>query len=90
MRTGRDGHAASSARAPGLARLAAAASPEPTSLRRVNHVAVLIVLAGAGRKTVALVGDGGFALSMTELWTAVQERADLCTIVMDDARIFSS
>ncbi len=40
---------------------------------------------GAGaRKTVAMVGDGGFAMNMTELWTAVQERAQLCTIVMND------
>jgi acetolactate synthase-1/2/3 large subunit len=40
---------------------------------------------GAGeRKTVAMVGDGGFAMNMTELWTAVQERARLCTIVMND------
>jgi acetolactate synthase I/II/III large subunit len=40
---------------------------------------------GAGeRKTVAMVGDGGFAMNLTELWTAVQERARLCTIVMND------
>ncbi|WP_424812231.1 thiamine pyrophosphate-binding protein [Roseococcus sp. YIM B11640] len=39
---------------------------------------------GSTRKTVAMVGDGGFAMNMTELWTAVQERARLCTIVMND------
>jgi acetolactate synthase-1/2/3 large subunit len=38
----------------------------------------------SGRKTVALVGDGGFALNMSELWTAVQERAELCLIIMND------
>ena len=37
-----------------------------------------------GRKTVVLAGDGGFAMNMTELWTAAQERADLCVIVMND------
>jgi len=41
-------------------------------------------LGAEGRKTVAMVGDGGFAMNMTELWTAVQERARLCTIVMND------
>ncbi|MYZ46574.1 thiamine pyrophosphate-binding protein [Propylenella binzhouense] len=37
-----------------------------------------------GRKAVALVGDGGFALSMNELWTAVQQNVDLTVIVMND------
>ena len=37
-----------------------------------------------GRKTVMLAGDGGFAMNMTELWTAAQERAELCVIVMND------
>lgn len=37
-----------------------------------------------GRKTVMLAGDGGFAMNMTELWTAAQENADLCIIVMND------
>lgn len=37
-----------------------------------------------GRKAVTLVGDGGFALSMNELWTAVQENADLTIILMND------
>lgn len=41
-------------------------------------------LGAEGRKTVAMVGDGAFAMNMTELWTAVQERAQLCTIVMND------
>lgn len=42
--------------------------------------------AARGRKTVALVGDGGFALGMAELWTVAQERPDLCLIVMNDGR----
>ena len=41
-------------------------------------------LATPGRKTIMLAGDGGFAMNMTELWTAVQENADLCIIVMND------
>jgi acetolactate synthase-1/2/3 large subunit len=36
------------------------------------------------RKTVVLTGDGGFALNMTELWTAVQEKLDLAIIIMND------
>jgi len=41
-------------------------------------------LGAGGRKTVAMMGDGGFAMNMSELWTAVQERVRLCTIVMND------
>jgi acetolactate synthase-1/2/3 large subunit len=41
-------------------------------------------IAGRGRKAVAMVGDGGFALNQTELWTAVQERAELVVMVMND------
>lgn len=41
-------------------------------------------LAAKGRRTVVMTGDGGFFLNMTELWTAVQERLDLVTIVMND------
>jgi acetolactate synthase-1/2/3 large subunit len=41
-------------------------------------------MAGKGRKTIAMVGDGGFALNQTELWTAVQERAELIVMIMND------
>jgi acetolactate synthase-1/2/3 large subunit len=41
-------------------------------------------IAAPGRKTVAMVGDGGFALNQTELWTAAQEKPDLCILVMND------
>ncbi len=41
-------------------------------------------MAGRGRKAIAMVGDGGFALNQTELWTAVQERAELVVMVMND------
>ncbi|HYF09804.1 MAG TPA: thiamine pyrophosphate-dependent enzyme, partial [Acetobacteraceae bacterium] len=41
-------------------------------------------LGAGGRKAVAMVGDGGFALGMCELWTATQERAELVTMVMND------
>ena len=37
-----------------------------------------------GRKTVAMVGDGGFFLNVGELWTAVQENVDLVVLVMND------
>ena len=36
------------------------------------------------RKVVLLTGDGGFFFNMTELWTAVQEAADITIIVMND------
>ncbi|RAI57484.1 thiamine pyrophosphate-binding protein [Roseicella frigidaeris] len=39
---------------------------------------------GKPRKTIAMVGDGGFAMNQTELWTAVQERAELVILVMND------
>jgi acetolactate synthase-1/2/3 large subunit len=41
-------------------------------------------LGANGRKTVVMTGDGGFFLNMTELWTAVQENADLVVMVMND------
>lgn len=41
-------------------------------------------LGGGGRKVVCMCGDGGFNLNMTELWTAVQERADVVFLVMND------
>jgi acetolactate synthase-1/2/3 large subunit len=41
---------------------------------------------GLGRRTVALVGDGGFMLNVGELACAVQERADLVLLLMNDSR----
>ena len=43
-------------------------------------------LYGLGRRTVALVGDGGFMLNVGELACAVQERADLVVLLMNDQR----
>jgi acetolactate synthase-1/2/3 large subunit len=43
-------------------------------------------LHGLGRRTVALVGDGGFMLNVGELACAVQERADLVVLLMNDQR----
>jgi acetolactate synthase I/II/III large subunit len=40
---------------------------------------------GNGKKTIALCGDGGFMLNVGELACAVQERADVLLIVMNDA-----
>ena len=41
-------------------------------------------LGGGGRKVVVMTGDGGFYLSLAELWTLVQERAALVLVVMND------
>jgi len=38
-----------------------------------------------GRKTICMTGDGGFFLNLGELWTAVQEQADIVILVMNDA-----
>lgn len=37
-----------------------------------------------GRKTFVLAGDGGFILNLGELATAVQERADMVVVLMND------
>ena len=47
-------------------------------------MAIGAALAAEGRKTVALAGDGGLALSLGEISTMVQERADVALIVMND------
>ncbi len=41
-------------------------------------------LGANGRKVVVMTGDGGFFLNVGELWTAVQEKLDMVTIVMND------
>lgn len=41
-------------------------------------------LAAQGRKTVVMTGDGGFYLSLAELWTAIQEGVDMTILVMND------
>ncbi len=40
--------------------------------------------AGAGRKVVAMCGDGGFFLNVSEVWTAVQQGAAVVMMVMND------
>jgi acetolactate synthase-1/2/3 large subunit len=47
-------------------------------------MAIGAALAGGGRKTVALAGDGGLQLSFGEFATLVQENADVLLIVMND------
>ena len=42
-------------------------------------------LVAGGRKTVLLAGDGGFAVTLGELATAVQEDADITVLLMNDA-----
>ncbi|MBK6008776.1 thiamine pyrophosphate-binding protein [Ramlibacter ginsenosidimutans] len=41
---------------------------------------------GSGRKTLCLSGDGGFILNLGELATAVQERANVLFVLMNDQR----
>ncbi len=48
--------------------------------------AIGATLARPGRLGVALAGDGGFAMSMAELETAVRERAHVVTLVFDNGR----
>jgi acetolactate synthase-1/2/3 large subunit len=47
-------------------------------------LAIGAALATKGRKTVAMCGDGGFMLNFGELWTALQERPDICFLLMND------
>jgi acetolactate synthase I/II/III large subunit len=47
-------------------------------------MAVGAALAAGGRKVIALSGDGGLQLNLGELATAVQEKADLVLLVMND------
>ncbi len=47
-------------------------------------VAVANQVHSLGRKTIALIGDGGFMLNVGELACAAQERADVVLIVMND------
>ncbi len=47
-------------------------------------LAIGAALGGGGRKVVAMTGDGGFYLSLAELWTLVQERAGVVLVVMND------
>ncbi|MDB5749652.1 MAG: thiamine pyrophosphate enzyme-like binding region, partial [Ramlibacter sp.] len=41
---------------------------------------------GSGKKTFALSGDGGFILQLGELATAVQEKAPVTFVLMNDQR----
>jgi acetolactate synthase-1/2/3 large subunit len=41
---------------------------------------------GSGRKTLCLSGDGGFILNLGELATAVQEKANVLFVLMNDQR----
>lgn len=47
-------------------------------------LAIGAAIAAKGRRTVAMCGDGGFALNLGEIMTAAQERTDLCLLVMND------
>lgn len=47
-------------------------------------MAIGAALGSEGRKAVALIGDGGFALSLGELATAAETRADITMLLMND------
>jgi len=47
-------------------------------------MAIGAALAAPSRKTVALVGDGGFALNLGELATAAENNADITILLMND------
>lgn len=47
-------------------------------------LAIGSALAAGGRRVLAMCGDGGFALNLGEVWTAVQEKADLTIVIMND------
>ncbi|MGH7125380.1 MAG: thiamine pyrophosphate-binding protein, partial [Stellaceae bacterium] len=47
-------------------------------------MAIGAALAAGARKTIALVGDGGFALNLGELATAAENNADLTVLLMND------
>ncbi|WP_211474711.1 thiamine pyrophosphate-binding protein [Collimonas humicola] len=46
--------------------------------------AVGAAVTASGKKTFCLAGDGGFILNLGELATAVQERADMVIVLMND------
>jgi acetolactate synthase-1/2/3 large subunit len=48
------------------------------------HLGIGAAMGARGRKTVMMSGDGGFFLNVAELWTAVQENADMVMMVMND------
>lgn len=48
--------------------------------------AVAAAQSGTNRKTLCLSGDGGFILNLGELATAVQEKADVLFVLMNDQR----
>jgi acetolactate synthase-1/2/3 large subunit len=47
-------------------------------------VGAAVAANATGRKVVMMAGDGGFAMNMTELWTAVQEKLDIVVLIMND------
>jgi len=48
------------------------------------QMAIGAALSGAAKKTVALVGDGGLMVNVGELATAVQEKANVMIVLMND------
>lgn len=71
-------------------RLPAIRSPRRTAYAASGGIgmglaqAIGAAIAAPERKTVSLIGDGGFSLSMGEFATAVQENVDMTIILMND------
>ena len=47
-------------------------------------IGAALAVQAAGRKTLVLAGDGGFAVTLGELATARQENADIAILLMND------
>jgi acetolactate synthase-1/2/3 large subunit len=48
-------------------------------------IAIGAAVGAPGRRTVVMTGDGGFFLTLSELWTAVQDKVDITIVVMNDS-----
>jgi len=47
-------------------------------------IGAAVAATAQGRRTVMMSGDGGFAVNLTELFTAAQEKVDIVVLVMND------
>ena len=58
--------------------------PVDAGIGQGMQMAIGASFANSGRKVLAMCGDGGFFLNVSEIWTAVQERCDVVFMVMND------
>ena len=71
-------------RAPLLRRAGSAVHAMGGGIGQGLPMALGAALGAPGRRTVALIGDGGFALSLGELATVAETRPDLVILLMND------